>query len=117
WLRSADGGLLKADALDHDVEHDLIGPQDLAWDVAGAAVELGFSATALAAQTALISGRTIDPDLLVFLTPCYMAFRLGAARMAQRMQDETEGRLNAQAAERYARGLTDWLDEDHSITG
>src|SRR4051794_26733771 len=43
WLRTPDGGLLKTDALDHHAGHDLIGCQDIAWDIAGAMVELDLS--------------------------------------------------------------------------
>ena len=39
WLRTGPGLLIKTDALDHHQAHDLIGCQDVAWDVAGAIVE------------------------------------------------------------------------------
>ena len=44
-----DPTLLKTDALDHSEGHDLIGCQDIAWDVVGAATELELSAV-LAAE-------------------------------------------------------------------
>jgi hypothetical protein len=34
WIAAPDGRWLKTDALDHHAAHDLIGPQDIAWDVA-----------------------------------------------------------------------------------
>src|SRR3954453_21950736 len=40
WLVTPEGRILKADALDHHRGNDLVGPQDVAWDLAGAAVEL-----------------------------------------------------------------------------
>ena len=43
WLHTPDGRLLKTDALDHHAGHDLIGCQDIAWDIAGATVELNLS--------------------------------------------------------------------------
>ena len=43
WLIRPDGRLLKTDALDHHAAHDLVGCQDVAWDVAGAVVELDLS--------------------------------------------------------------------------
>ena len=42
WLRLRDGRVLKTDAADHHQAHDLIGCQDVAWDIAGAIVEFGF---------------------------------------------------------------------------
>lgn len=111
WVRSADGRLLKTDAVDHDAEHDLIGPQDLAWDVVGAAVELDLPTDALARETALASGRAVEHELLNVITPCYLAFRLGAARMAQGMLGGTDSRLNERAAERYAHLLVRSLAE------
>jgi hypothetical protein len=110
WLRAPGGRLLKADALDHDAEHDLVGPQDLAWDIAGAAMELGLSSAGLAHEAKRRTGRAVNPDLLAFLTPCYLAFRLGAVRMAQGMQTDVEAQFSAGAAERYAGQLTGWLN-------
>jgi hypothetical protein len=41
WLLAgASGVILKADALDHAFGHDLVGSQDIAWDIAGASIEL-----------------------------------------------------------------------------
>lgn len=40
WLFLADGRILKADANDHHASHDLIGPQDVAYDAACLANEL-----------------------------------------------------------------------------
>ena len=85
WLVLPDGRLLKADALDHAAAHDLIGCQDIAWDVAGAVAELGLSAdeqAALLAALAREAGHPVDPALLDFLTPCYLAFQLGLHSMA-----------------------------------
>jgi hypothetical protein len=71
WLVLPDGRLLKADAVDHHAAHDLVGCQDIAWDVAGAMVELDLDPVL-----------PVDPDLLAFLLPCYCAFQLGAWSMA-----------------------------------
>jgi hypothetical protein len=92
WLALPDGRLLKADAVDHHAAHDLVGCQDIAWDVAGAMVELGLGALPLA-----------EPGLLAFLLPCYCAFQLGAWTMAaEAAPDAAEaGRCRAAVA-RYA---------------
>ncbi len=85
WLRREDGRLLKTDALDHAAAHDLVGCQDIAWDIAGAAVEFGLSdaaAEALADRVAQKSGYPVSRPLLRLMKPCYLAFQLGAAGMA-----------------------------------
>ena len=81
WLRLPGGRLLKADALDHHQSHDLIGCQDVAWDVAGAAVEFDLvdeETSELVAET----HQSVDPKLLDFYRLAYCAFRLGAAELA-----------------------------------
>ena len=85
WLRRPDGGFLKLDALDHSCAHDLVGCQDIAWDVAGAETEFGLSQAEVDVLTASMAahGAPIDPDLLVFLPPCYGAFRRGWRAMGR----------------------------------
>lgn len=85
WLVRPDGSLLKTDAVDHAAAHDLIGCQDIAWDVAGACVELGLDAAErrqLCAGLEQEAGVAVAPELLAFLEPCYLAFQLGAYTMA-----------------------------------
>ncbi len=116
WLALPDGRLLKADGVDHHAAHDLIGCQDPAWDVAGATIELGLTAQeqrTLLAAVAEQSGRSIDPRLVAFLTPCYLAFQLGAAKLAAdalatACPDEA-ARLRAERS-RYAQLLTTSLE-------
>lgn len=84
WEWVSDGErLLKVDAVDHCESHDLVGCQDLAWDVAGAVVELALDA---AEQNDLVvrlaaRGCPIDAALLRLCVPCYVAFQLGAFAM------------------------------------
>jgi hypothetical protein len=95
WLALPDGRLLKADAVDHHAAHDLIGCQDIAWDIAGAMVELGLDPV-----------RAVDPDLLGFLLPCYCAFQLGAWSMAaDAAPDAAEAARCRAAVARYAARL------------
>ncbi|TDH62589.1 hypothetical protein E2C06_10635 [Dankookia rubra] len=95
WLALPDGRLLKADAVDHHAAHDLIGCQDIAWDVAGAMVELDLDPVL-----------PVDPDLLGLLLPCYCAFQLGAWTMAQEAApDAAEGARLRRTAGRYAARL------------
>ncbi|OAS24466.1 hypothetical protein [Methylobacterium platani] len=85
WLVRPDGTLLKTDAVDHHAAHDLVGCQDIAWDVAGAAIELGLTGAAgrrLRDSIARRTGRAIDPAFVAWLEIAYAAFQLGAATMA-----------------------------------
>ncbi|MFL6754005.1 MAG: hypothetical protein ACJ8FI_03925 [Sphingomicrobium sp.] len=92
WLRLADGRLIKTDALDHHQSHDLIGCQDIAWDVAGAIVE--FDLDAAETERLIVStGGEIDAALLRFLRLAYVAFRLG------------EAEISGASSRRYARQL------------
>src|SRR5690242_15143373 len=95
WL----AGARKADAYDHCAAHDLVGCQDIAWDIAGAEHELGLPADRLAA----IVG-DVDPRHVAFLRPCYLAFQLGRHALAVDTDAGEAPRLRA-AADRYARAL------------
>lgn len=79
------GRLLKTDALDHHAGHDLVGCQDVAWDVAGAAVELALDpdeTQRLRRAVEAGSGRRVDPELVRFCRACCLAFQLGAHALA-----------------------------------
>lgn len=93
WLRLPWGRLRKTDALDHHAAHDLIGCQDIAWDVAGAEVELGLRVVL-----------PVDPELLAFYRTAYLAFQVGLHRMAAAGLAgwPAEQARNLAAAERYA---------------
>jgi hypothetical protein len=108
WLVAKDGRLVKTDAVDHHAAHDLVGCQDIAWDVAGASVEFGLTdeeTRCLAAGVGVEAGRVVDPALLAFYRPCYLAFRIGACTMAAQANGGEEAvRLNA-AADAYAAQL------------
>ena len=114
WLQLPDGRLVKTDALDHCTAHDLIGCQDVAWDIVGAAVEFQLSRherVELCGRVARISGHSVDTELLDVLTACYLGFQLGyytlAAQALPAGADEI-ARLQTQAA-RYKAGLLSHL--------
>jgi hypothetical protein len=110
WLRAEDGRILKGDALDHCEAHDLVGCQDIAYDVVGAVVEFAWYGAARKAFLRHFEGHSrsaLNPALLAFYLPCYVAFQLGSFTMAcdsvpeysperARLQDE---------ADRYATAL------------
>jgi len=86
WLVTPEGRILKADALDHHRGNDLVGPQDPAWDLAGAAVELDLDdrETGLLSEAVARRSRTpgADPLQVGFYTIAYLAFQLGRHSLA-----------------------------------
>ncbi|MCW5802358.1 MAG: hypothetical protein KIT31_08225 [Deltaproteobacteria bacterium] len=78
WLVLPTGALVKTDAVDHHRAHDLVGCQDIAWDLAGAEHELGLDGDDLAA----LIGHG-DRELRAFLRICYLAFQLGRHALAR----------------------------------
>jgi hypothetical protein len=80
WLRLPNGRFIKTDALDHAAAHDLVGCQDIAWDVAGAAVELGLSnadTEGLRRAVGAVAGRDVRPEAVAAFRICYAAFQGG----------------------------------------
>jgi hypothetical protein len=107
WLVLSGGRILKADAVDHARGHDLVGCQDLAWDVAGAAVELGLDAEGLLALRTAVErhrGHLPSHDVLRFHRHAYLAFQLGHHALAATSYDagapDEAARLR-HAADRY----------------
>jgi hypothetical protein len=104
WLWAPDGRLLKTDALDHHAAHDFVGCQDVAWDVVGAAVELGLSPgerDRLCGRIEAETGRSVDSGLLMLLAPCYLALQLGDHTLSTEIvadQPSEATRLRAAAA-------------------
>jgi hypothetical protein len=80
WLVHG-GRLVKTDGVDHHAGHDLVGCQDVAWDVAGAIVELELS-PAEASRLAELVGVDHDRELLAFFHAAYLAFQLGRHALA-----------------------------------
>jgi hypothetical protein len=101
--------LLKTDALDHSMTHDLVGPQDISWDIAGAVVELDLSADEASYLCDIVrrdSGHPVSNEFLAFMRPCYLAFQLGAHVMAAHALGDGEETVRLRrAAERYASRL------------
>lgn len=120
WIRS-DAGYLKTDALDHHADHFIPGCQDIAWDLAGFAVEFRLSEDA---REVLLKrfARASDPagarDLnarLRFHTLAYLAFRLGYARLAmESLSDAAEVSRFAAEGRRYGELLQGELAAPHA---
>jgi hypothetical protein len=84
WLAAADGSLVKTDAISHGDNHFFPGPCDIAWDLAGAAVEWGLDTGALnflLARFRDYSGKDASKQLPGYML-AYSVFRLGFCKMA-----------------------------------
>jgi hypothetical protein len=86
WLVTPEGKILKADALDHHRANDLVGPQDPAWDLAAAAVELDLGDAELALLADAVARRgsvpRAEPVQLGFYTVAYLSFQVGRHTLA-----------------------------------
>ncbi|MER8367393.1 hypothetical protein [Mesorhizobium sp. M1348] len=118
FILSRGGRLVKTDALDHCRSHDLIGCQDIAWDIAGARVEYSLSNAATAALCKAVeatTSRPVDANLVHYYEPCYLAFQLGLWSMAARSGDDREQIRLAAAARRYTAMLLRFLDNQGDL--
>lgn len=85
WIASAQGELLKTDAISHGDNHFFPGPCDIAWDLAGTIIEwdLGAEATEfLLSRVKQLSDIDVGPKLQAYLL-AYCVFRLGFCKMAR----------------------------------
>ncbi|NLS06369.1 hypothetical protein HGP14_23955 [Rhizobium sp. P32RR-XVIII] len=108
WLVTATGQLLKTDALDHNCAHDMIGCQDVAWDVAGACVEFDLSAVERDRLADIVSQHAdcdLRDDLLTAFEACYLAFQIGLWTGARNGIPRAETARIDKAAESYLRRL------------
>jgi hypothetical protein len=85
WLLLDDGTVVKTD-VDHCRAHDLVGCQDVAWDLAGALVELDLAPDELERLLAVVGpARHLD-----FFVDMYLAFQLGLAMDGAATADEPD---------------------------
>ena len=108
WLRTGTG-LLKVDATDHHADHFYPGTGDVAWDLAGAVVELELGEDGRAALIRQYRAQSQDLDIarrLPGYLVAYLAFRIGYAGLAEEtLPGSEEGRRFAALKRRYAAGL------------
>ena len=109
WLRAPDGRMVKADATDHCAAHDLIGCQDIAWDVAGALSEFDLDADA---ADRLRRDVGVEAELLAFMSPAFDAFQLGWWTLAAEAQAgwPAERVRLSRRVERHRARLAAWLE-------
>ena len=101
WLLTAHG-YIKTDSLDHHDGHFLPGPQNIAWDVAGAGVEFTLQEAALADLGARVGGAGLVARL-PFYHVAYLAFRIGYSRLARESIAGTPDAARFEALERRYR--------------
>jgi hypothetical protein len=96
WLVDDSRTMIKTDALDHNAAHDFVGCQDIAWDIAGAAVEFDLSASE-SSRLAEIAGAeadtNTDEDILRLFELCYLAFQIGLWTNAAAVVADGEDRV------------------------
>lgn len=83
WIETQDGKFMKTDGISHGDDHFFPGPCDIAWDLAGIAVEwqLGDElCNRLLSQFSLITRRDLRPDFPLYML-AYSVFRLGFCKM------------------------------------
>ena len=102
WLQLP-RGYVKTDALDHHDDHFFPGCQDIAWDIAGAAVEWGFPVEALADRYLRLRQDATLHNRLPFYRTAYCAYRYGYCQMAlESLGDSVEGSRFRKLQPRYA---------------
>lgn len=94
WLVTARGQWMKTDATDHAADHLFPGPTDVAWDLAGAAVEWRLDRARSAALLAEYQRLTGDDASGRFdaYEAAYCAFRVGVGRYAEPQVDAFDAR-------------------------
>jgi hypothetical protein len=107
WL-ACGSTLFKADAVDHHCGHDLIGGQDVAWDLAGAEIELGLLPAAADMLAAALDRK--DPELRSFHRLAYLAFHLGTSTLAAASCSGIDARRNQDEVQRYLAAARAELD-------
>lgn len=116
WLVTSGGRILKADALDHHVSNDLVGAQDLAWDLAGVTVELDLDEKEQSLLREAVARRSrtwTAPLQLGFYTLAYLAFQVGhhtLAAEALEWGEPSEAARMRRAAEVYKARLRKALE-------
>ena len=109
WIETA-SGFLKTDAVDHADDHFFPGPADIAWDLAGAAIEFSLTdpAPLLDSYASLTGDRGIYRRYR-FYALAYSAFRLGYCRLAQTALTGPDYDRFAKAETRYLASIRRYI--------
>jgi hypothetical protein len=107
WLVVPSGRLLKTDGVDHAASHDLIGAQDITWDIVAAGMELSL----VPAELDPLFWRFRRTSAFVrFTADMYFAFQIGLWDMAAQSTTNAHDRaLQLGMRNGYAAALSDSL--------
>jgi hypothetical protein len=108
WLRTEDGMVLKTDASTHGDDHFFPGPADIAWDLAGVAVEWNLNPDALEfllARFTRLTGNDLRRTLPVFML-AYSVFRMAWCKMAMTTPMASSEQLRLRTAYSRYRSVT-----------
>ena len=108
WIRTEAGSLLKTDGTDHCRAHDLVGCQDIVWDLAGAQVEYDLSSDeldGLVTEVDRCGSTPVSRTLLDWTIPAYLAFQVGLWSMAKDRAEDAERQRIERLLDRYRSGL------------
>jgi hypothetical protein len=100
WIATSPATFVKTDGISHGDDHFFPGPCDIAWDLAGIAVEWHLNADArhhLLNGFLKLTGRDVSREILLYML-AYSVFRLGFCKMAistVRGSDEEQRMRNA----------------------
>ncbi|MDB5543005.1 MAG: cell division protein FtsK [Hyphomicrobiales bacterium] len=86
FLLAPDGCLMKTDGADHHAGHDLIGAQDIAYDIAAASIEFALTSEETYKLCSFVengSEHTVDQSLLAPFRIVWLAFELGRIKLAE----------------------------------
>lgn len=112
WLITPDGRMLKTDALDHSGAHDLVGCQDIGWDVAGACVEFGLTPLERLKLAKIVEREArheLTEDLLTSLEACYLGFQIGLWENGRSTSSGFERERISALLQRYVQRIHDLI--------
>jgi hypothetical protein len=96
-------GTLKTDSLDHYDDHFFPGCQDIAWDIAGAAIEFAVPDDAIVDRYLALQQDTTLRRRLPFYRTAYLAYRIGYTGMAaQSLGESPDGLKFTTLKQRYS---------------
>ena len=103
WIAQSNGAIVKTDAISHGDDHFFPGPGDVAWDLAGTAIEWQLDPQArdyLLSHFQRLTGRNLSVRFPLYML-AYAIFRMGFCKMAISTVRGSEEELRLQSA--YAR--------------
>ncbi len=111
WLKGDGVEPIKVDGIDHGDDHLLPGPTDIAWDLAGAAVEWDLAADEILALLEEYRRQTGDDPKRRFrpYAIAYCALRVGACTLALLTAGAAEGARLGRARAHYEGALRSYL--------